>query len=275
MAVHYWSVVYLSSYKTLFLDWSWDDPKLKAMFRIRIHLIRIRVQHCRLNTDPDPGFWSPIWSKIAIYLSIGFDKGRPSYRKSLQNSKHFKTWNFFFFLWVIFALLDPDLIVSGSNSDPDQEHWLNVQYFDRIDKCVPMRSLMAGRCLALMARKSGVFTPLTSRASESLSSSCKGFFQLCEFLFEYISTLSGSHPAFFLPIATTSNKNFWKWRNCKWEMQMLWIRGQGAIKRGLLCSLSAFPSFIKPGTRQTGLTGRFQKSFDMNNWHLLRKGEKL
>ncbi len=87
--------------------------------------------------------------------------------------------------------------------------------------------------------------------------------------------VSGSHPAFFLPIATTSNKKFWKWRNCKWEMQMLWIPGQGAIKRGLLCSLSAFPSFIKPGSRQTGLTGRFQKSFDMNNWHLLRKGEKL
>jgi hypothetical protein len=51
--------------------------------------------------------------------------------------------------------------------------------------------------------------------------------------------------------------------------------GARVIKKGLLCSLSAFPSFIKPGTRQTGLTGRFQKSFDMNNWHLLRKGEKL
>ena len=54
---------------------------------------------------------------------------------------------------------------------------------------------------------------------------------------------------------------------------MLKIQGRGAIKQGLLCSLSAFPSFIKPGTRQTGLTGRFQKSFDMNNWHLLRKSE--
>ncbi len=52
------------------------------------------------------------------------------------------------------------------------------------------------------------------------------------------------------------------------------FRGKGN-KQGLLCSLSAFPSFIKPGTRQTGLTGRFQKSFDMNNWHSLRKGEKI
>jgi hypothetical protein len=30
--------------------------RLKSGFRIRIHLIRIRIQHCRLNTDPDPGF---------------------------------------------------------------------------------------------------------------------------------------------------------------------------------------------------------------------------
>ncbi len=51
--------------------------------------------------------------------------------------------------------------------------------------------------------------------------------------------------------------------------------GTRGNKTGLLCSLSAFPSFIKPGTRQTGLTGRFQKSFDMNSWHLLRKSEKL
>jgi hypothetical protein len=27
-----------------------------SVFRIRIHLIRIRIQHFRLNTDPDPGF---------------------------------------------------------------------------------------------------------------------------------------------------------------------------------------------------------------------------
>ncbi len=80
---------------------------------------------------------------------------------------------------------------------------------------------------------------------------------------------------FFSQSRRLLTKKFWKCNNCKWEMQMLWIRGQGAIKTGLLCSLSAFPSFIKPGTRQTGLTGRFQKFFDMNSWHLLRKGEKL
>ncbi len=54
-------------------------------------------------------------SKIAIYLSLGLHKGRPSHRRSLQPSKEniplFKTWNFlnfFQFLWVIFAFLDPD-----------------------------------------------------------------------------------------------------------------------------------------------------------------------
>jgi hypothetical protein len=51
--------------------------------------------------------------------------------------------------------------------------------------------------------------------------------------------------------------------------------GASGNKTGVAMLLSAFPSFIKPGTRQTGLTGRFQKSFDMNNWHLLRKGENL
>ena len=53
--------------------------------------------------------------KIAIYLSLGLHKGRPSYRKSLHPSKeniqylqNIKILDFFLFLWVIFALLDPD-----------------------------------------------------------------------------------------------------------------------------------------------------------------------
>jgi hypothetical protein len=45
--------------------------------------------------------------KIAIYLSLGLQKGCTSYRRSLypskENIQHFKTY-----LWVIFALLDPD-----------------------------------------------------------------------------------------------------------------------------------------------------------------------
>ncbi len=59
--------------------------------RIRIHFIRIRIQHFGLNTDPDP-------KRIRIQ---GLHKERPSYRRSLQLSKenvqHFKTWDFIIF----------------------------------------------------------------------------------------------------------------------------------------------------------------------------------
>ncbi len=77
---------------------------------IRIHLIRIRIQHFRLNTDPVPdpiriqGFWwQKIWknlqpkkmnfflSNTTLYLSQGLHKGRPSYKKSLQLSKENST----------------------------------------------------------------------------------------------------------------------------------------------------------------------------------------
>jgi hypothetical protein len=82
---------------------------------IRIHLIRIRIQHFRLNTDPDPdptriqGFNDQKLEKFTakknyfifdhklgtIYLSQGLHKELPSYGRSLQLSKenihHFKT----------------------------------------------------------------------------------------------------------------------------------------------------------------------------------------
>ncbi len=62
-------------------------------------------------------------SKIATFLSLGLNKGCPSYSRSRQPSKeniqHFKTCNlnFFLFLWVIFALLDPDPL-TWLNPDP-------------------------------------------------------------------------------------------------------------------------------------------------------------
>ncbi len=70
---------------------------LNSVFRIRIHFITF------------------VWSNYN-YLSLGVHKGRPSCRRSFQPSKenirHFKTWNFLtfytIFLWLIFALLDPD-----------------------------------------------------------------------------------------------------------------------------------------------------------------------
>ncbi len=117
----------------------------------------VRIQLFRLNNDPIriQGFndqklekihrWKDFYYlfllKVAIYLSLGLHKERPSIRGSLQPSKeniqHFKTWNFFTFLfmWIFFALLDPDpdsksrstdLIESVSNPDLDPKHCLRV-----------------------------------------------------------------------------------------------------------------------------------------------------
>ncbi len=113
--------------------------------RIRIHFIWFRIQHFRLNTNPDPdpiriqGFtdqkleknysWKKkFWSKTAIYLSLGLHKVGPSYRRSLQLSKeaiqHFKTWTFkklFYFCgsylpsWIQIPNPDP---LTRLNPDP-------------------------------------------------------------------------------------------------------------------------------------------------------------
>ncbi len=125
---------------------------LEAGLRIRIHFIRIRVQHFRLNTDPDPGLeWQKIekklqlkkklnflWSKTTIYLSVGLHKEHPSYRRSLQLSKeaiqHFKTWtlkkNLYFcgsFLpsWIRIRIPKPgpDPL---TRLNPDPQPWLEV-----------------------------------------------------------------------------------------------------------------------------------------------------
>jgi hypothetical protein len=78
-------------------------PKLIAGLRIRTHLIRIRIQHFRLNTDPDS---DPL--RIQSFND----------QKNLQLKKTKK----------IFAPVDPDSdsgsgsadpIESGSNSIPD------------------------------------------------------------------------------------------------------------------------------------------------------------
>ncbi len=64
-------------------------------------------------------------SKVAIYLSLGLHKGRPSYRRSLQPSKeniqHFKTWNFLtfsLFMWVIFPSFGP----------PGSRFWIRIHW---------------------------------------------------------------------------------------------------------------------------------------------------
>ncbi len=117
------------------------------VFWIRIHLIRIRIQHFGLNTDPDsdpdPWFWwkkiykkltgeksNFFWIKTTIYLSLGFQKGRPSYRilqPSKENAQHLKTWNLLFFSTFVGHFCLPG---SGYGSidlieyvrDPDSKH---------------------------------------------------------------------------------------------------------------------------------------------------------
>jgi hypothetical protein len=63
-------------------------------------------------------------SKIAINLSLGLLKGRPSYRRSAFRTEHpalqkMKFMNHFLFLWAIFALLDPGPDTdTGPDTDP-------------------------------------------------------------------------------------------------------------------------------------------------------------
>ncbi len=80
--------------------------------------------------------WFIFIKKIAIYLSLGLHKGRPSYKRSLrpskENTQHFKTWNLIFSIFVGFfcpprsesGCGSTDLIESGS--DPDAKHWFPI-----------------------------------------------------------------------------------------------------------------------------------------------------
>ncbi len=104
-------------------------PNLKTVFPIRIHCVRIRIQYFRLNTDPDSGFWWPknwkiIYSWIFFFFSdqkLQFtvliprppqllSKLQESLQPSKENIQHMKFLNFSPFLWVFFALPDPDLL---------------------------------------------------------------------------------------------------------------------------------------------------------------------
>ncbi len=71
-------------------------------------------------------------SKTTFYLSLGHQKERPSWRRSLQLSKeaiqHFKTWHFWIFSTFVGHFCPPgsvsgstDPIESGSNWDPDPQ----------------------------------------------------------------------------------------------------------------------------------------------------------
>ncbi len=73
----------------------------------RIHWVRIRIQHVRLNTYPmtknrkifiaEEKNLIFLWSKITTYLSLGLHKGRPSYRRNVHAQKRTSTVTFFYF----------------------------------------------------------------------------------------------------------------------------------------------------------------------------------
>jgi hypothetical protein len=118
------------------------------------------------------------WIKNYNYLSLGLNKGRPSYNHQKGNIKHFKTWNFiypifFLFLWVILALLwsgswfrfrkrihwpDRIRIQSGSGSwsktlaDEEPNFWIRVQFRSVIRYTLTLMCVMSGLSISrLMA----------------------------------------------------------------------------------------------------------------------------
>jgi hypothetical protein len=123
-------------------------PISRSVSGIPNNLIRIRILHFRLNTDPDPfriqGFddqklekknYSRVGSKTTIYSTYSY--ASKIYIRSLQlKRKHpalqnIKFLNFFNFCRSFFCphgsgygYGSNDLIKSGSNPDPDPKHWL-------------------------------------------------------------------------------------------------------------------------------------------------------
>jgi hypothetical protein len=75
--------------------------------------------------------------KIAIYLrvSLGLDKGRPSYRRSLHPSETTSSTSkleISSLLWVIFALLDPDPYSQWkSGSGSIRPKWMRIRIYNR------------------------------------------------------------------------------------------------------------------------------------------------
>ncbi len=117
-------------------------PYVWSVFRIRK---QIRIQHFRLNIDPDPiriqGFdeqklekiysWKRnlifFWSKITTYASIQdvqtAEEAFIPQKRTSSSSKH-EISKFFIFFGPFFALLDPD---PDSESDPEKDPltWMN------------------------------------------------------------------------------------------------------------------------------------------------------
>jgi hypothetical protein len=72
--------------------------------------------------DPDPVFWWPkIEKNLQLKIFIYFFDQKLQFTSALQREhpglQNMKFLNFFLFLWVIFALLDPDPLI-GLHPDP-------------------------------------------------------------------------------------------------------------------------------------------------------------
>jgi hypothetical protein len=110
-----------------------------------------RIQHFKLNTDPDPiriqGFNDQKFKKITAKKIVGIKnynlpipslhKQRPSHRRSRQHSKRpsntSKHGIFFFLLllWVIFGLLNPDPDPQPCLKEDPDKHTNYVRYLTR------------------------------------------------------------------------------------------------------------------------------------------------
>ncbi len=148
------SVLCLNKLSVFMVPWKFGRPTLfwhtnSAVLRIRIHWVRIRIQHFGLNTYPNPRFcWlknekTYSWKFFGYFLikncynlSLGLHKGRQNYRRSLQlskeNTQHFKTWNFFTFFyfygsflpsWIRIRIRWPDWIRIGIRNSGIPDFW--------------------------------------------------------------------------------------------------------------------------------------------------------
>ncbi len=99
-----WSESYMSKYEKGVYSSFWFLvlnpqpilPFLTQWTELIRHFLQIYIERSvsdpdLLIPDPDPAFCAEkmclifFWSKIAIYLSLGLHKGRPSYRRNLQS----------------------------------------------------------------------------------------------------------------------------------------------------------------------------------------------
>ncbi len=103
-----------------------------SLFRIRIHLFRLQIQHFRLKTGPDPVPYPDLgkmcswkfFTKNCNLLILASTKDVqatgeifiPQKRTSRLALQNMKFLNFFLFLWVIFALHWPDWIRIRNNA---------------------------------------------------------------------------------------------------------------------------------------------------------------